>query len=43
VFEPTNLSHIISVIGDIVDDVLVIPLDLHDVVSCFEILKPTQE
>jgi hypothetical protein len=33
--EPTNISHTISVRGDNVDDVLVIPLDLHGVVSCF--------
>jgi hypothetical protein len=26
-----------------VDDVLVIPLDLHGVVSCFETFKSTQE
>jgi hypothetical protein len=41
--EPTNLSHTISVRGHNVDDVLVIPLDLHSVVSCFETFKPTQE
>jgi hypothetical protein len=39
---PTNLSHSISVRGDNVDDVLVIPLELHDVVSCFPTFKPTQ-
>jgi hypothetical protein len=39
---PTNLSHSISVIGDNVDDVLVIPLELHGVVSCFPTFKPTQ-
>jgi hypothetical protein len=38
----TNLSHSISVIGDNVDDVLVIPLELHGVVSCFPTFKPTQ-
>jgi hypothetical protein len=40
---PTNLSHSISVRGDNVDDVLVIPLELHGVVSCFPTFKPTQE
>jgi hypothetical protein len=39
---PTNLSHSISVKGDTVDDVLVIPLELHGVVSCFPTFKPTQ-
>jgi hypothetical protein len=33
--ETTNLSDTIRVRGDTVDDVLVIPLDLHGVVSCF--------
>jgi hypothetical protein len=28
--------------GDNVDDVLVIPLELHGVVSCFPTFKPTQ-
>jgi hypothetical protein len=32
-FNPTNLSHSISVRGDNVDEVLVIPLELHGVVS----------
>jgi hypothetical protein len=40
---PTNLSHYISVRGDNVDDVLVIPLELHGVVSCLPTFKPTQE
>jgi hypothetical protein len=39
----TNVSHSISVRGENVDDVLVIPLELHGVVSCFPTLKPTQE
>jgi hypothetical protein len=39
----TNLSHSISVRGENVDDVLVIPLELHGVVSCFPTFKPTQE
>jgi hypothetical protein len=39
---PTNLSHSISVRGDNVDDVLVIPLELHGIVSCFPTFKPTQ-
>jgi hypothetical protein len=40
----TDLSHSISVRGENVDGVLVIPLDLHDVVSCLPTFKPsTQE
>jgi hypothetical protein len=39
---PTKLSHSISVRGDNVEDVLVIPLELHGVVSCFPTFKPTQ-
>jgi hypothetical protein len=39
---PTKLSHSISVIGDNVEDVLVMPLELHGVVSCFPTFKPTQ-
>jgi hypothetical protein len=39
---PTNLSHSISMICDNVDDVLVIPLELHGVVSCFPTFKTTQ-
>jgi hypothetical protein len=38
----TKLSHSISVRGDNVEDVLVIPLELLDVVSCFPTFKPTQ-
>jgi hypothetical protein len=41
--EPTSLSHTISVRGDEVDDVLVIPLELFGVVSCFPTLKPSQD
>jgi hypothetical protein len=41
--EPTSLSHTISVRGDEVDDVLVIPLGLFGVVSCFPTFKPSQE
>jgi hypothetical protein len=41
--EPTNLSHTISVRDDNVDDVLVIPLNLHGFMYCFETFKPTQE
>jgi hypothetical protein len=37
-----NLSHSISVRGENMDDVLVIPLELHGVVSCFPTFKPTQ-
>jgi hypothetical protein len=40
---PTNLSHIIKVKGDNMNDDLVIPLDLFGVVSCFTTIKPTQE
>jgi hypothetical protein len=36
------MSHSISVRGDNVEDVLVIPLELHGVVSCFPTFKPTQ-
>jgi hypothetical protein len=39
---PTKLSHSVSVRGDNVEDVLVIPLELHGVVSCFPTFKPTQ-
>jgi hypothetical protein len=39
---PTNLSRSIIVRGDSVDDVLVIPLALHGVVSCFPTFKPTK-
>jgi hypothetical protein len=39
----THLSHSISVRGDNLDDVLVIPLELHGVVSCFPTFKPTQQ
>jgi hypothetical protein len=39
---PTKLSHSISVRGDNVEDVLVIPLELHGVVACFPTFKPTQ-
>jgi hypothetical protein len=39
---PTKFSHSISVRGENVEDVLVIPLELHGVVSCFPTFKPTQ-
>jgi hypothetical protein len=39
---PTKLSHSISVRGDNVEDVLLIPLELHGVVSFFPTFKPTQ-
>jgi hypothetical protein len=39
---PTKQSHSISVRGDHVEDVLLIPLDLHGVVSYFPTFKPTQ-
>jgi hypothetical protein len=38
----TNLSHSISVRCETVDDILVIPLELHGVVSCLPTFKPTQ-
>jgi hypothetical protein len=41
--EPTSLSHNVSDRGDEVDDVLVIPLDLFGVVSCFPTFKPSQD
>jgi hypothetical protein len=40
--EPISLSHTISVGGDEVDNVLVIPLDLFGVVSCFPTFKSIQ-
>ena len=39
---PTKQSHSISVRGDHVDDVLLIPLELRGVVSCFPTFKPSQ-
>jgi hypothetical protein len=36
---PTKHSHSISVRGDHVEDVLLIPLELHGVVSCFPTLS----
>jgi hypothetical protein len=39
---PTKLSHSISMRGDNVEDVLVIPLELHGMVSCLPAFKPTQ-
>jgi hypothetical protein len=39
----TNLSQSISVRGDNVYDILVIPLELHGMVSCFPTSKPTQQ
>jgi hypothetical protein len=41
-FHPPKLSHSITVRGDNVEDVLVIPLEIHGVVSCFPTFKPTQ-
>jgi hypothetical protein len=40
---PTKLSHYIIVRGDNVNDILVIPLDLHGVVSCVPTFKPSQQ
>jgi hypothetical protein len=42
-FKPTEISHSISVRGDDVEDVFVIPLELHGVVSCFPMFNPSQE
>jgi hypothetical protein len=42
-FKPTYLSHSIILRGDDVEDFLVIPLELHVVVSCFTTFKPSQE
>jgi transcription initiation factor TFIIIB Brf1 subunit/transcription initiation factor TFIIB len=41
-FNPTILSHSISVRGDNIEDDLLIPLELHGVVSWFPTFKPTQ-
>jgi hypothetical protein len=38
---PTKLSHFIIMRGDNVEDVSLIPLDLHGVVSCFPTFKTT--
>jgi hypothetical protein len=39
---PKKLSHSISARGENVEDILVIPLELHGVVPCFPTFKPTQ-
>jgi hypothetical protein len=39
---PKKPSHSIRVRGENIEDVLIIPLELHGVVSCFPTLKPTQ-
>jgi hypothetical protein len=41
--KPTNLSHSISMRGDNVDELLVIPLDLYVVVYCLSTFKQSQE
>jgi hypothetical protein len=41
--EPTELSHTLIMRGDDVEEVLVIPLELDGVVSCFPRFKPSQE
>jgi hypothetical protein len=38
---PTKLSHSISVRGVNVEDIVLTPLELHGVVSCFPTFKPT--
>jgi hypothetical protein len=43
VLEPTEHSHTISVRCDDMEEVLVIPLELNGVVSCFPTSKPSQE
>jgi hypothetical protein len=40
---PANISHIITVKGENMNDELIITLDLRGVVSCFTTRKPTQE
>jgi hypothetical protein len=42
-FKPTDLSHSINVRGDDMEDILVIPLELHGVVSFFTMFNPSQE
>jgi hypothetical protein len=42
-FNPTELSHSISVRGYDVEEILVIPLKFHGVQSCFPTFKPFQE
>jgi hypothetical protein len=42
-FKPTELSRSISERGDAVENVLVIPLELHGVVSCFPTSKLSQD
>jgi hypothetical protein len=42
-FKTTELSYSISVRGDNVYDVLVIPLELNSFVSCLPTFKPSQE
>jgi hypothetical protein len=39
---PTKIAHSISMRGDNVEDVLIIPLELHGVGSSFPTFKPTQ-
>jgi hypothetical protein len=39
---PTKLAQSISVRGDNMEDILLIPLELNGVVSCFPTFKPTQ-
>jgi hypothetical protein len=41
--KPTDLSHSISVRGDDMEDILVITLEVHGIVSCFPTFKPSQE
>jgi hypothetical protein len=42
-FNLTNLSQSIITRGDNVDDILIIPLELHGMVPCFPAFKPTQQ
>jgi hypothetical protein len=41
--DPTVISHTIIVIGDDVEEGLVIPLELNVVVYCFPTFKPYQD
>jgi hypothetical protein len=42
-FNPTELSYTISMRGGDVEEVLVIPLELSSVLSCFPTFKPSEE
>jgi hypothetical protein len=42
-FKPTDLSHSINARGGDVEDVFITPLELHGVVSCLPMFKPSKE